>query len=179
MTGMSGTGPAATIRRVRAGDWGRLRDVRLRALRSDPRSFGSTHAEVAARDDGFWRTWATEHSRGQDHCTLLALLGRRAVALVRIEHDPERPAVFGIHSMWVAPEVRRRGLALRLLAEAERWIETAGGTEAELNVVDRAVPAMRLYGRAGYRLDGRSEPATHAGAFDLGMRKPLDAPKGV
>jgi GNAT superfamily N-acetyltransferase len=168
-----------TIRRVRASDWGLLRGVRLRALRSDPRSFGSTHAEVAARDDGFWHTWATEHSRGQDRCTLLGLLDRQAVGLVRIERDPERPAVFGIYSMWVAPDVRRRGLALRLLGGAERWIETAGGSEAELNVVDRAIPAMRLYERAGYRLDGRSEPATHPGAVELGMRKPLAAPKGV
>ena len=48
-----------------------------------------------------------------------------------------------------------------------------GGSEAELNVVDRETPAVRLYERAGYRLDGRTEPAAHPGAVELGMRKRL------
>jgi ribosomal protein S18 acetylase RimI-like enzyme len=86
--------------------------------------------------------------------------------------------LFGIYSMWVAPEARRRGIALELLAEAERWIEAAGGSEAELNVVDRETPARRLYERAGFRLDGRSEPAAHPGATELGMRKRLRTIRG-
>ena len=167
-----------TIRRVQAGDDRLLRDVRLRALTTDPGAFGSTDTEVAARPRAFWRTWVTAHAAGDDHCTLLALLDERAVGLIRIERDLERPGVFGIYSMWVAPEARRRGIALELLAEAERWIEAAGGSQAELNVVDRETPARRLYERAGFRLDGRSEPAAHPGATELGMRKRLRTIRG-
>lgn len=162
-----------TIRRVQTGDEPLLCDVRLRALATDPGSFGSTHTEVSTRPDSFWATWAAEHSSGDDRCTLLALLDGRPVGLIRIERDPGNSHVFGIYSMWVAPEARRRGIALELLADAERWIAAAGGSEAELNVVDRETPARRLYERAGFRLDGRSEPATHAGAVELGMRKRL------
>jgi ribosomal protein S18 acetylase RimI-like enzyme len=158
------------IRRVQASDDRLLREVRLRALTTDPGAFGSTDTEVAARPRAFWRTWATEHAAGDDHCTLLALLDGRAVGLIRIEREPQ-PGVFGIYSMWVAPEARRRGIALELLAEAERWIEAVGGSEAQLNVVDRETSARRLYERAGFRLDGRSEPAAHPGATELGMRK--------
>jgi GNAT superfamily N-acetyltransferase len=163
----------ASIRRAQAGDERLLREVRLRALGTDPRSFGSTHDEVARRDDAYWRGWATSHSSGDDHCTFLALLEGRPVGLIRIEREPAPPGVFGIYSMWVAPEARRRGLALSLLAEAEAWIESVGGSEAQLNVVDRATPAVRLYERAGYHPDGRSEPATQPGAVELGMRKRL------
>lgn len=166
-----------TIRRVRVGDELLLRDVRLRALSTDPGAFGSTDTEVASRPRAFWRGWATEHAAGDDHCTLLALLDGRAVGLIRIEREPEA-GVFGIYSMWVAPEARRRGIALELLADAERWIAAAGGSEAELNVVDRETPARRLYERAGFRLDGRTEPATHPGAVELGMRKPLRTIRG-
>ncbi|MEP6640468.1 MAG: GNAT family N-acetyltransferase [Gaiellales bacterium] len=166
------TGPAS-IRRVRAGDDRLLREVRLRALATDPGAFGSTDTEVASRPRAFWRTWAAEHATGEDHCTLLALLDGRAVGLIRIEREPARPGVFGIYSMWVAPEARRRGIALELLAEAERWIESVGGTEAELNVVDREAPARSLYEQAGFQLDGRTEPATPLGAVELGMRKRL------
>jgi GNAT superfamily N-acetyltransferase len=165
-----------SIRRVRAGDERPLRDVRLRALRTDPESFGSTYDEVAGRAGGNWQTWVAEHSGGDDHCTFLAFLGEHPVGLLRIEREPRRPDIFWIFSMWVAPEARRQGLALELLAEAERWIEAAGGREARLNVVDRATPARRLYERAGYRLDGRSEPATHDSAVELGMHKPLGRP---
>jgi ribosomal protein S18 acetylase RimI-like enzyme len=164
--------PAVTIRRVQSGDDQVLREVRLRALTTDPGAFGSTDTEVAARPRAFWRGWAAAHAAGDEHCTLLALLAGRAVGLIRIEREPD-PGVFGIYSMWVAPEARRRGIALELLAEAERWIEAAGGSEAELNVVDRETAARRLYERAGFRLDGRSEPAAQPGAVELGMRKPV------
>jgi ribosomal protein S18 acetylase RimI-like enzyme len=163
---------AVTIRRVQAGDDQVLRKVRLRALTTDPGAFGSTDTEVASRPRAFWSGWATEHAAGDDHCTLLALLDGRPVGLIRIERERE-PGVFGIYSMWVAPEARRRGIALKLLAAAEHWIVAAGGSEAELNVVDRETPARRLYERAGFRLDGRSEPATQPGATELGMRKPV------
>jgi GNAT superfamily N-acetyltransferase len=165
--------PAVSIRRVRAGDDRLLRDVRLRALATDPGAFGSTDTEIAARPRAFWEGWAAEHAAGENHCTLLALLDGRPVGLIRAEREPERPGVFGVYSMWVAPEARRHGIALELLAEAERWIEAVGGSEAELNVVDRETPAVRLYERAGYRLDGRTEPAAHPGAVELGMRKRL------
>jgi ribosomal protein S18 acetylase RimI-like enzyme len=163
---------------VRTGDDRLLREVRLRALTTDPGAFGSTDTEVAARPRAFWRSWAADHAAGDDHCTLLALLTGRAVGLIRIEREPACPGVFGIYSMWVAPEARRRGIALELLAEAERWIELAGGSEAELNVVDRETPARRLYERAGFRLDGRSEPAAHRGSVELGMRKRLRTIRG-
>jgi GNAT superfamily N-acetyltransferase len=169
---------AVTIRRVRAGDERLLRNVRLRALRTDPASFGSTHDEVAGRADAHWRTWVADHSSGDDHCTLLALLDERPVGLVRIEREPGSPSVFWIFSMWVAPEARRQGLALGLLTAAEHWIEAVGGSEARLNVVDRAAPARQLYERAGYRLDGRSEPATHHGGLEMGMRKRLRTIRG-
>jgi len=162
--------PTVTIRRVQAGDDQVLREVRLRALTTDPGAFGSTDAEVASRPRGFWRSWANEHAGGDDHCTILALLDERPVGIIRVEREAQ-PGVFGIYSMWVAPEARRRGIALRLLAEAERWIEAAGGSEAELNVVDRETPARRLYERAGFRLDGRSETAGQPAVTELGMRK--------
>jgi hypothetical protein len=88
-----------------------------------------------------------------------------------VERQPDRPTVFSVYSMWVAPEARQRGVGLRLLAAAEMWIVESGGSEAELQVVDRAAPARALYERAGYRFDGRREPSAHAGAAELGMRK--------
>jgi ribosomal protein S18 acetylase RimI-like enzyme len=164
------------IRRVRPEDAGLLRTLRLRALETDPGAFGSTRDEAARRDDAHWQTWAEEHSAGDDRCTLIALGDGNPVGLVRSERDPAMPAVFWIYSLWVAPEVRRRGLGLRLLARAEQWIGVSGGRQVELDVVEGETAALRLYERAGYRLDGRRVPARQPGSSELGMQKTLTVP---
>jgi ribosomal protein S18 acetylase RimI-like enzyme len=174
--GSSQTASGDGIRRVRPEDAGLLRALRLRALESDPSAFGSTHEEVARRDDGHWRAWAEEHSAGGDHCTLIAVRDGHPAGIVRAERDPFRPAVFWIYSLWVAPEARRQALGLRLLARAEEWIGASGGRAVELDVIDRETPAVRLYERAGYRPDGRREPAREPGATELGMQKTVAVP---
>ena len=161
------------VRRVQPGDERMLREVRLRALRTDPDAYCSTYADTVRRDPEVWRHWALGHAGGDDACTLLAVAGERAVGLIRVEREPHRPGAFGIYSLWVAPELRRRGLARRLLVEAEAWIVAAGGTAAELVVLDDIAAARRLYERAGYVLDGRREPAGRPGAVELGMHKSL------
>lgn len=165
------------IRRLRPEDAGLLRALRLRALETDPGAFGSIHEEVARRDDGHWQTWAEEHSTGDDHCTLIALRDGNPVGLVRSERDLAASAVFWIYSLWVAPEARRQGLGLRLLARVEEWIGTSGGRQVELDVVDRETAAVRLYERAGYQPDGRRVPARGPGATELGMQKTLVEPR--
>lgn len=150
--------------------------MRLRALETDPGAFGSTLAEVAARPASSWREWAATHASGGDCCTLLAWRWGTPVGLVRLQRDPRQPGVFGLYSMWVAPEVRRRGVGLRLLAAAEEWVRGAGGEVIELDVVNSEQAARALYARAGFVLDGRSQPSVHPGATELGMRKRLVSP---
>jgi ribosomal protein S18 acetylase RimI-like enzyme len=165
------------IGRVRPEEAALLRALRLRALETDPVAFGSTHAEVARRDDGHWRTWAAQHSAGDERCTLIAIQNGQPAGLVRAERDPARPAVFWIYSLWVAPEARRHGLGRRLLAGAEEWIGASGGRQVELDVVDRETAAVRLYERAGYQPEGRQAPAREPGTTELGMQKTLADPR--
>ena len=46
------------VRRVRPDEWRALRDVRLRALETDPDAFGATVAEALARPDEEWQSRA-------------------------------------------------------------------------------------------------------------------------
>lgn len=165
------TDETVMIRRVRGDDDSRLRSVRLRALETDPLSYGSGVEEAMQRGPQYWSDWAVAHAQGVDHCTLIALIGDEPIGLVRAER--EDGDVFGVYSMWVAPEVRRRGVAMALLAAIEDWIRSAGGREAQLFVVESVAPARGLYERAGYVLDGRLEPADRPGMTELGMRKAL------
>ena len=148
--------------------------MRLRALSTDPASFGSTLEREAAYDDEQWEEWAVGDAEGDELATLLALRGGEPVGIVAAYRDDGNPQLFAIFSMWVAPEIRGEGIGRRLLAEIEAWIVAAGGTSAQLSVTDAAGAARRLYESAGYECDGRSAESRHTpGLTEIGLRKRL------
>ena len=57
-----------------------------------------------------------------------------------------------IYNLHVAPEHRRRGVARRLLGEAEDWARLEGSRSIGLQVIDFNEPARRLYESLGYEL---------------------------
>ena len=75
------------IRRVSPSDPALLRRVRLRALLTDPASFGSTYQREAAFPDQTWTERATRGSVGDDASTLLALRDEEPVGLVTAVRD--------------------------------------------------------------------------------------------
>ena len=66
------------VRRILASDWDRFRTVRLRALGSDPRAFGSTLERELAYPPNRWQEWATAAAEGFDSATFLAEAPGRA-----------------------------------------------------------------------------------------------------
>src|SRR5690242_9307875 len=98
-----------SIRRIAERDWPLLRSIRLAALQSDPDAFGSTYTDQAAFPERRWTAMAAEASHGSDNCLLLAFRGTEPAGMVRSVRDPRRPHVFGVYSVWVAPEARRMG----------------------------------------------------------------------
>lgn len=151
-----------------------MRDVRLRALRSDPASFGSTYERELGFEPARWEEWAASNAEGDVCATLLALSGGQAVGIVTGSRDDDDPALFHVYAMWVAPEARRRGVARRLLDEIETWIRDSGGETSQLSVTGDATAAQHLYESAGYAPDGSVEESRHTrGLMHIGLRKRL------
>lgn len=162
------------IRRVAAGDWPLLRHLRLRALATDPASFGSTREREAASADDVWQERAAHGAFGDVSSTLLALRGREPVGAVAAHRDETERHVFRVVSMWVAPEVRGQGVGRRLLDEIEDWIGSVGGSVVRLCVTDASTAARRLYETAGYEPDGHSAMSRHTPDLtEIGLRKQL------
>jgi ribosomal protein S18 acetylase RimI-like enzyme len=162
------------IRRIGASEGPVVKSLRLRSLATDPSSFASTHAREAAFAEEEWIEWAEGDASGEEKSTLLALRVGNPVGLVAAYRDEEQPSLFHVVAMWVAPEARREGIGRRLLDEIEEWIASSGGACAHVSVADHALPALSLYGAAGYRPDGaRSESAHTAGVILGGLRKAL------
>ena len=159
---------------MRAGDAALLRDVRLRALQSDPASFGSTYERELAFEPARWDKRAAEGADGDDFATVLALDGDAAVGIVSAARDEDEPSLFHVYAMWVAPEARRRGLGRRLLEALEGWMLAAGGTTSQLSVTTEAAAAQRLYASAGYEPDGEVEESGHTPSLvHVSLRKRL------
>ena len=71
-----GDGPAhlmaVEIRRVGAGEWRELRDLRLRALQDAPDAFTAIYEEESTLPDTHWTGWATELAEGGSSFGLVA-----------------------------------------------------------------------------------------------------------
>lgn len=82
--------------------------------------------------------------------TLVALTGSRIVGAVSIrEYRDPYP---DIERLMVAPDLRRGGLALALLASAHEVVRSAGHVGAQLIVGEIATKNQALYTQAGYQL---------------------------
>lgn len=159
------------IRRIGRSEGGMLGEVRLRALETDPGSFGSTYAREAAFEESVWAERAARSSVGDEIATYIAISDGQAVGIVTVSRDAQGQGAFVVTGMWVAPDARRAGVGRRLLGEAERWSNALGGTDIRLSVAETATAARRLYESAGYQAEGESETASSARR--IGLRKRL------
>ena len=90
-------------------------------------------------------------------CIIMALCGAEALGFVCVVattrgESPDDPTPFAwIYDLYVKPEHRRRGVASRLMAEAERFARGEGAQSLRLGVLDRNERARRFYVRHGFR----------------------------
>jgi ribosomal protein S18 acetylase RimI-like enzyme len=170
---------AVVISRITLADVAAYREVRLRALLTDPLAFGSTYAREAAWTTAFWRERLERHASGPDRATFLARDADVIAGIIATMRDEHDAASFSLYAVWVAPESRGRGVGASLLARAESFMVENGAHVARLFVSDRAPDARALYEKAGYAEDGRREASPHEGVTEIGMTKTLTLPHGV
>ena len=168
------------IRRIRASDGPVLRDLRLRSLTDSPEAFGQRAEDAATQTAADWESAARVAASGERRAWFLA------EATGGADDAAARPATLGlvlgrrrpsdtllIFSMWVDPAVRRSGLGRGLIEAAERWAGEWGARRSVLWVFATNEPALRFYGRLGFRLLSEGEDArtgAHYGAVAMEHR---------
>jgi len=148
------------VRRIRPEEWAAHRELRLRALSSDPLAFGSTLGREQDFADDLWRERATHGASSPDHAVFVAdagelgLVGMSVIASVKGDWH-----VFG---MWVEPSYRQRGLGGKLLDAGLDWFRSVAVHQPLLlDVNPRQAGAVRLYESRGFRRTGVSAPLGH------------------
>ncbi|MEU0250830.1 GNAT family N-acetyltransferase [Streptomyces sp. NPDC006235] len=81
---------------------------------------------------------------------LLAEIDGRPVGCCAVQPFPSPDTAAELKRMYVAPQARGRGIAVRLLAEAERTAGALGHFEIRLETAVHQPEAIALYTRAGY-----------------------------
>ena len=143
------------IRKPRPDEWEKLRDIRLRALETDPDAYGQTLAKAATHDEDHWRA----RTEPPDGASFVAVdENGQFVGMASGAPAPQRPASAGLFGMWVAPEARRKGIARKLIDAVEEWARSAGFATIGLGVTTTNDAAIELYEDVGYSDTGERFP---------------------
>jgi len=96
--------------------------------------------------------WQARLSNGA--ATFIAIVNEADVGLVTGAKWRGREGVAGLFGMWVAPEVRRRGIGEKLAHAVIIWARSSGFKRLALEVGNENLPAIGSYSRLGFKRTG-------------------------
>jgi len=153
--------PSVVVRRLQLEEASALRDVRLRALRTDPSAFGSTWERENTLLEATWQERAQRGAGSADNPTWVAVAAEGSFGGLISALRADTGAV-QLFSMWVDPALRGQGVGGRLLDTALRWTDAvAPAREVKLEVNPRQRAAVRLYLSRGFRFTAEERPVEH------------------
>ena len=126
-------------------EWGKLREIRLAALRESPAAFLSTYCEELTYKEQEWRS---EFGRGE---WIIEVRDSEAIALIGVTWEKDAPSdECYLEYMWVSPNFRRRGVATELVQKVLQRLLSLGFATIWLWVLDGNEPAKHLYEKCGF-----------------------------
>jgi GNAT superfamily N-acetyltransferase len=146
------------LRRLASHEVDLHRDLRLRALRDAPDSFGETFAAAAVRPISYWEELTRSVTEPGLDVMFLACEGDDILGSVYGLLDRARTDAGRVGGMWVGPDWRRRGVGRALLQEVISWARERRLSRLGLWAPAHNPPAMALYSRAGFRNTGDQRP---------------------
>jgi ribosomal protein S18 acetylase RimI-like enzyme len=133
------------IKLLHPDEWRTLQTIRLSALRESPRSFLSTYERE--KDYGEER-WRAEFDRGD---WSIGIIRGTPASLLGTTREPGMPShECYLEYLWVSPEHRRLGVALKMVTTVIERLRAYGVRTAFLWVLDGNEIAMKLYKQVGF-----------------------------
>lgn len=152
-------GSEVLIRRIRSDEWKLYRDIRLRALESDPLAFGTTLNSALERNNSFWIERAMRNATSSTESLWIAQHSDIAVGIAGIFPVLQD---FHLYHMWVDPGFRRLHIGVRLMDSAIGWVKSEHPSAViKLNVNKSQFAAIRLYVSRGFVPTGHEENLPH------------------
>jgi GNAT superfamily N-acetyltransferase len=146
------------LRRLRASEAARLRELRLRALADAPSAFAASLDAQGGLPLDSWTGWARAAAQGADTVIILAVDDDRWVGMIVGRLLADAGATAWLEALWVDPRARRRRLGQRLIEAVAEWARERGAVRLDLSVTEGNRPARALYAHAGFAPTGRRRP---------------------
>lgn len=146
------------LRRLESHESNLHRDLRLRALRDSPDSFGEALADVVAQPTSYWEDLTRSVTEAGRHVMFLACEGEHVLGSTYGLLDREKSEVGRVGGMWVDPAWRRRGVGRALLQEVFGWARERGLSRLALWAPAHSLAPRGLYRQAGFRETGHFRP---------------------
>lgn len=154
------------VRRLTEADAEAFWNIRLRALRDDPESFGASYTEILERGIAGIAQGLGKSDLAADDATFGAFEGAQLIGITgfRREKEVKRRHKGVIWGMYVPREVRRKGVGKALLEAAIAYARTLPGLEQiNLSVVLTSREARHLFISLGFETYGLERNALKLG----------------
>ena len=135
-------------------DWLRLKEIRLRALKSNPEAFGPKYEDELAQSESQWR------ARFEKEDYLIASINEIDVGILYIEvlkgdHD----TTCWIGGCWTDPQYRGQKVMSSLFRFIDRNCQTKGWQRQGLGVWTHNSDAIKAYEALGFKVAGNAMPS--------------------
>lgn len=128
--------------------WQRFKELRLKALQTDPSAFGASFEEKNKEADD---RWISALARLESPLFFIEVDGTY-VAMAGVKPVDEEVAVGMLIDMYVLEEYRGNGFAKVLLQTIEKYLKDKGIQELDLLVNKNQHAAVKLYEKSGFVL---------------------------
>ena len=137
--------------------WREAKQLRLAALLAEPTAFASSHADESAFGDDVWLARLKSPYRRESNMAFYAELDGTLVGMAGANWSPREklPHVATVYGVYVAADLRGRGIASRLMkALLDELCRLPQIEKVSLTVNTHCPSAIRLYTRMGLDIVG-------------------------
>ena len=110
-----------SIRRLRSGEGELFKQLRLDSLLESPSAFSSTYESALNRGSESWSDQADSTARGSNRATFVAFAGGSPIGIAALYRNAEKVETGELLQVWVSPEYRSKGVAIKLLDAVFHW----------------------------------------------------------
>lgn len=152
------------VRRLKLGEGNLYKQIRLESLKDSPEAFASKYEDALSRDLNSWSNQADSTAQGKDRATYI-IESSKPLGIAAIYGD-EAPSSEGeLIQVWVAPELRGRGVIISLLDGLFLWASRSGLTSIRTEVYKSNTRAIRCYENYGFTASATYETETTVTLF--------------
>ncbi len=145
-----------SIKRTTRDDVELFREVRLKALKDSPDSFGQKYEEEIVKPLHYWQDLVDKVSPSSKNVAFLLFDTNKPIGIIFGFDKESQKGSFG--GMWIDPDYRKQGLASKLVEKILDWAKGRGLKKMKLWNVDGNEAAEKLYRKYGFQPTGKQKP---------------------